>query len=78
MAREPVLYQVLLYEGTAEFTIQTMDSHWFLFSESPTNISLFPLIFWNKSFGLNLNKITKTQPIRNKSTKKTQTKKIEK
>lgn len=40
--------------GTAAEIIQINDSHWFRPSESPTNITVFPLIFIRNSTPLNL------------------------
>ena len=51
---EPELLKLFLVGGMADWSRQTMDSHWFRFKESPTNISLFPLNFSSNSFALNL------------------------
>lgn len=60
--KEPVspnpLVKDFLPGGMTDWARQIMDSHWFLFNESPTNISLLFLIFSSSSFGLNLPKNT--------------------
>lgn len=44
-----------LKEGAKEdSTMHTIDIHWFLFRESPTNTSLFPLSFSINAVALNL------------------------
>lgn len=51
----------LLSSGMTNSTIHTMDRHWPLCIESPTNISLFPLSFSSSLFGSNLEPTCKNQ-----------------
>ena len=48
--REPFLVRDVRSGADAEWTRQIMDSHWFLFSESPTNIRRFPRSFSRSTF----------------------------
>ncbi|RWW66327.1 hypothetical protein BHE74_00026304 [Ensete ventricosum] len=52
--REAFLVRVFLPPGMADWTRHTIDSHWFLLSESPTNMSRFPLSLSSMTFASNL------------------------
>lgn len=55
---EPDMLMRLLSGGMAAWTKHNIDSHWFLFSESPTYSSLLFLSFSSSSFASNLNSAT--------------------
>jgi len=57
---EPLVCMDLSVGGTAESTRQTIETHWPLFSESPTNISLLFLSVSSNAVALNLINIEKS------------------
>lgn len=52
--REPLVCMDLRFGGMDESTKQTIETHWPLLSESPTNTSLFPLSLSSNAVALNL------------------------
>ena len=60
----PILVKLYLAAGTALWSMQVSDCHWFKLNESPTNIILFPLSLDNKYRPLNLHEQIKRGPIK--------------
>lgn len=63
------LLKIVLALGTAAWSMQARESHWFWLRESPTNMIFFPLYFVKKSNPLNLNQSPCMMIVRDNSIK---------